>query len=53
MSATISRKHRIQRLGSHEDIDVDVRIVSATHVDMEKPSPKANSVRTYTIGSMY
>ncbi|MGM0782525.1 MAG: sigma-54 interaction domain-containing protein [Pseudomonadota bacterium] len=28
--------HRIQRLGSHEDIDIDVRIVSATHVDMEK-----------------
>ncbi|SDI91365.1 sigma-54 interaction domain-containing protein [Billgrantia gudaonensis] len=28
--------HRIQRLGSHEDIDVDVRIVSATHVDMEE-----------------
>ncbi|WP_163577963.1 sigma-54 dependent transcriptional regulator [Halomonas faecis] len=28
--------HRIQRLGSHEDIEVDVRIVSATHVDMGK-----------------
>ncbi len=46
----VLQERKVRPLGSNRDIDIDVRIISATHRDLPKAMARANFVKICTTG---